>query len=365
MPKLIDIIREDGGLRCMPTLRRTLDEDTSFDTDDNKNKNNDGPLTVPFEDPKIEYKTITVGDVLPAGNNPIFKYFLDGSRRTYHVMDVWLNNKTFPIIGAQIGVAVINKIKSGKYRPVKGFSKNYNLIAIPDKIEDADRDIISDAIKNKFKKFKFDIIKYNTKKEKDIKLLDLALAKIIGEMHKNEIKTIDEMISNDYLNENELMIVDGSLMFGHQKIEPARFKNVIGVSKTFNLSQSYGKGKKQNDIGTLVKRLNYGERTQVFKSDLNNHIIGIWYLRIRQKSKMNSQIQGIIKIEVFASDIIEQENGINGSRVEIISKALLRERNITCYGKDSRWAQHLYPIFLAESYIKSRYTNSKSFLGAF
>ena len=40
MPKLIDIIREDGGLRCMPTLRRTLDEDTSFDTDDNKNKNN-------------------------------------------------------------------------------------------------------------------------------------------------------------------------------------------------------------------------------------------------------------------------------------------------------------------------------------
>ena len=41
-----------------------------------------------------------------SGNEPLFKYFLDGSRRTYKVDDIAYNKKIYPVIAGQIGVGV-------------------------------------------------------------------------------------------------------------------------------------------------------------------------------------------------------------------------------------------------------------------
>lgn len=38
------------------------------------------------------------------GNLPLFRYFLDGSRRIYIIDDIELGKKIFPIIGGQIGI---------------------------------------------------------------------------------------------------------------------------------------------------------------------------------------------------------------------------------------------------------------------
>jgi hypothetical protein len=35
------------------------------------------------------------------------------------------------------------------------------------------------------------------------------------------------------------------------------------------------------------------------------------------------------------------------------------------YGEDSRWAKHLYPIFLTEEYIKSNYLSDFHFITLF
>ena len=39
-------------------------------------------------------------------NNPLFKYFLDGSRRTYKVDDIAYGKKLYPVVAGQIGVGV-------------------------------------------------------------------------------------------------------------------------------------------------------------------------------------------------------------------------------------------------------------------
>jgi hypothetical protein len=49
----------------------------------------------------------------------------------------------------------------------------------------------------------------------------------------------------------------------------------------------------------------------------------------------------------------------------MISAALLNERNPTCYGADLRFANHLYPVYLTESFIKSRFMSEEMFMRIF
>ena len=71
---------------------------------------------------------------------------------------------------------------------------------------------------------------------------------------------------------------------------------------------------------------------------------------------------GVLKVEkILASsdDIIDSE------LVDLLSAHLINERMPTCYGSDLCWANHLYPIYLTESFVKSRYLSTESFLNLF
>jgi hypothetical protein len=61
----------------------------------------------------------------------------------------------------------------------------------------------------------------------------------------------------------------------------------------------------------------------------------------------------------------EIENGIDSQEVDLITTNIINERNPVCYGKDDRWANHLYPVFLTESFCKSHYIDTNiNFLAA-
>lgn len=49
----------------------------------------------------------------------------------------------------------------------------------------------------------------------------------------------------------------------------------------------------------------------------------------------------------------------------MISANLIREAHPVCYGSDSRWANHLYPVYLTESFCKSHYIDSNIILNLF
>jgi hypothetical protein len=57
--------------------------------------------------------------------------------------------------------------------------------------------------------------------------------------------------------------------------------------------------------------------------------------------------------------------GLDTDDVDMISATLINERCPTCYGSDLRYANHLYPIYLTESYIKSLYLGTDVFLSLF
>jgi hypothetical protein len=58
----------------------------------------------------------------------------------------------------------------------------------------------------------------------------------------------------------------------------------------------------------------------------------------------------------------EQENGLDRDRVDHLS-LILSERNVTPYGSDNRWANHIYPIYLTELYLKSGFRSDVYFKG--
>ena len=72
----------------------------------------------------------------------------------------------------------------------------------------------------------------------------------------------------------------------------------------------------------------------------------------------------MIKVEKILMDE-EHGIGIDSDEIDLLSATLINERTPTCYGTDKRWANHLYPVFLTESFVKSKYMSTEMFLHLF
>ena len=94
-------------------------------------------------------------------------------------------------------------------------------------------------------------------------------------------------------------------------------------------------------------------------------MFAVWYVRIRDNSRTRTAFDGVLKIEKMLVTQEETEKGIDSDLVDMLSALIINERNPVCYGSDLRWANHIYPVFLTESYVKSKYLSAESFLHIF
>lgn len=364
MDRIIDIINDtigQDGIECLPCERINLDyERYSEYRDSSEHKASDL-----FEHPNPEVRKIILSGIqhdIPS----IFKYFLDGSRRTYKIADLKVEGRYLPLVAGQIGVAVLYRNEDKYFEPIKKYCNVEDVIAFPDEImNDGDRSRISETISSKSNK-RINILIYTVKEYRDP--VDLAVAKIMASMHDNELRCVHLLSEDGLLQSNSILIKDGPLRYRNIKgreFDITQFRNVIGVSKIFRPSFTIGTGKNKMDVGVLTSSLAIAERTPVFKTVEEDRYIGMWYLRIRPREKMMNPLQGIIKIECYAVNKEEEEIGLDSDRVNTISEFLLRERNVTPYGADIRWATHLYPIYMAETFVKNCMLSDTCFKGYF
>jgi hypothetical protein len=115
-------------------------------------------------------------------------------------------------------------------------------------------------------------------------------------------------------------------------------------------------------IGALLTKLEFGERTPVLHSTdkSNRYEYGVWFVRIRKAHKGNP-LEGIIKVEKMALKEDKERDGFETNLIDNISVSLISERNPTCHGKDERWANHLYPIYLTEKMVKTSFMSDLHF----
>ena len=320
--------------------------------------------------------------IQPAANGSLFKYFLDGSRRTYKVDDIVYEQGIYPFIAGQIGVGCCRRNDPNDFKSF--VLEQHPVIAIPDvgNIDGNDNELFCNNLLSKLNEdsllkkrgLSFSaILPYSTSIRDNEKYEHKGIAKIQDKMIELEKKVVHSLVKEGKLEEKSFLLKDGSLEYQRLKDDDPmdwprikrHYQFVVGVSKAFNPEALR---KHAKDISKVITDLKLFCRTPVYMYEverISGVKFGVWYLRIRDKKFTIGPYDGIVKVEKVMVTEKEEEQGIDSDEIDLISANIINERNPVCYGQDSRWAKHLYPIFLTESHIKSKYLSDVHFKNLF
>lgn len=402
MGRILEYINShnESGFKCYSTQKMSLDDITT-DTISSENSDTD---TVPMdtkgtfaEDDCRQVNTIKISQNLINTTPPYFKYFLDGSRRTYKVDDIAIGNKIFPIVAGQMVVGCC-------YRPDRDTFKKADLdgnnairkkiiISLPKQFHTKGK--YEDFARLYCEKINKDVLNSNNfASSRGVKLGKIlfyktdgptvadetdknryknsAIAQIQNEMTDEEQLLVNDLCMANKLSADSWLIKDGSLQYNPRfsNIDQAQWNNmranyeyVVGVSKSFDpdLLKNH-EGKKLSQIIASLKPF---ERTKAYKyisQHSNGMTFAVWYLRLRNSNFRETHFSDIVKCEML---LLNPHTPISTSTIDAISANLIREAYPVCFGADTRWANHLYPIYLTETFCKSNYIDNNIFLSLF
>lgn len=388
MPKIMEIIEKETKGKSYHTYKYSYDSIgiPSIDYDDDPKrvmKWKDSAETVQHK------KSINIKPLADQilNEEPLIKYFLDGSRHVFKVDDIAYNKHIYPVVAGQIGIGCC---KRENKRMSKELFYRELVIALP-KNANADGHDDSAYFASKVKKvndskelkklgIEFSaILPYSTSKAftPEVKLENIAIAEIQDYMIESEKRMVAEIVKNKKLGHNSYLLKDGSLEYkimknGHEDLRSLQkirhnYRWVIGVSKSFNPESCLDHTGKPN--ANYIADLPVFHRTPVARYEnrefLGDVQFGVWYVRLRDKKYTQTPFDGVVKIEKIMMDEEIQNGGIDSDVIDMITANIINERNPTCYGVDRRWANHLYPVYLTESFVKSKYISAEMFLHLF
>lgn len=389
MPKIMEIIEKETKGKSYHTYKYSYDSIgiPAIDYDDASDKimkwKDSGETSVHKK--SVNLKPLA-DQLISIGEQPLLKYFLDGSRHVCKVDDIAYNKQVFPVVAGQIGVGCCKRVN--KKMNVERFYREL-VMALPDK---ANPDGWDDNAYFASKVAKLNespelrrlgltfsaILPYSTSKagSPDVKLENLAIAKIQDYMIEAEKRMVAELVKDKLLGQDAFLLKDGSLEYkimntGREDLRTLQkikhnYNWVIGVSKSFNPESCLDHTGKPNS--NYIADLPVYHRTPVARYEnpdvLGDVQFGVWYIRLRDKKRTLTPFDGVVKVEKIMMDE-ELLHGIDSDTIDLISANIINERNPTCYGADRRWANHLYPVYLTESYVKSKYISTEMFLHLF
>ena len=316
-------------------------------------------------------------DLLPqsrqlSSGESILTYFLDGSIRVFRAGEISYDRKIYPVAAGQISAGVCKR--AGR-RLVPGISRRETVIAVPD-IANANRNVpgFFPGIARKLSQSPemirrgleiSAILTYKAAKD-SASYDDKATAAIQDRMIQNEQEITDSIVKK--LGYRNYLIKDGSLEY-RQKSQPhANYRWVVGLSKTFSPESCvnrYGKIDPEY-IAALPPYHRTHAVTYRNPAIFGDTEFAVWYIRLREGRNSASVFSGIIKAEKILITPSERNNHkIDSAEIDTLSAYILNERSPVCYGNDSRWMSHIYPVYLTEKYIQSKYISAESFLHLF
>lgn len=393
MGKILDFIDTNGNGRysCYKTKKFSLDDrdPETLDYDDKPAMEiTSGKIA---ETNLSRISTVSLSDKInKLAPSPLFSYFLDGSRHIYKVDDIAIGNGIYPLLAGQIIVGCCERKSREEFKRCRLSRKL--VISLPvnfnydnDKEDDFCRSYCEN-INNEISQINFvktydikidNLLLYKTDGSKDIQdkngFKNSGTAKIQTEMTNEEQLMVKDLCNNNLLNNEHYLIKDGSLEYkpgpGFSKLSSneraqirSNYKHVVGVSKMFNpdLLKDF-KGRK---LSKTIANLQPFSRTKVYRYHAldNETDFAIWYVRLRKSDFRETHFSDVVKCEMI---IEEAGSSIDSDLVDVISANIIREAYPVCYGNDSRWANHLYPVYLTETFCKSNYISQELFLNLF
>lgn len=389
MGRIIDFIQKEGQGKylCYKTRKTSLATESS-DTlayDDKPSVQIFGSQIA--ESNKARVHTVDIPKkLIQTCTTPIFSFFLDGSRHTYKIDDIAIGKRIFPFLAGQIIVGCCERKDRDTFKKVAVHHKLVLSLPVDFNVDDDDNYcyLFLEKINSQIAQLPFiassgiyfnDILLYETDAlSKDERgkdgLQNRGIARIQTVMTDDEQILVSDLCKQNRLDDEHWLIKDGSLEYTPsarlRDDEWLKMRNnyqyVVGVSKQFNpdLILDFEKNKLSKTIASLKPF----QRTKVYRYAVDQCQVefAIWYLRLRNSEFRETHFSDVVKCEM----IIPTEGGvIDSDTIDVISANLIREAYPVCYGCDSRWANHLYPIFLTEKYCKSNYIDSNIILNLF
>ena len=310
------------------------------------------------------------GPILPRTERNFFKFFLDGSIRTYYLGEQLENGRSYPLIATEVASAAISRSDDGK-PSVAGFMRKIALLVppsppmLPETVHELMQ--LREQMASATSRFKLDVVKLEREEhKKGVDLRTSLLGKARAVMHDVEHSLAHQIRRR----EGEWLVLDGAI----RKHEFLGLKETIGLAKSFSRNPIFRtRDRGIIDVVALVSELREGQRTAVFKhvpemdsesreSDRAKREVAFWYMRLRSGKGLEGPLQGVVKIDYhLEKDLLDPQDV---DLVNTISRALAAEKYVSPY-PTPRWHAHIYPIFTAENYIKASLLSPLVFRGYF
>lgn len=284
----------------------------------------------------------------------VFRYFVDGSVKTYFLGTAVVHDQSTPIMLGQAGAAGVQREDDGR---VHIYRTRREIIIL------ADRSVLTDSVWSKLEAMgpgnglvPLCVLNTNDSDQYSDGGVDgehterrsRAAHRANWRMRELEKETLRELLT-EHDRVGAWIVVDGGL--GKEFKEKAFERGFVGVVKNFGKDQMFelaSRGKTTRfNLYELLAKLDVNQRTAVFARD-NGHV-AFWYLRIREQRHLDYPLMGVLKVEIPNP----RNEMVKSDLIDYLSRALLAERSVAPHGRDTRWHAHLYPIFLAEQVIKT------------
>lgn len=119
MGKILDFIQQHsaGKYFCYGSKKVSLDDNINDVLSFDDKTVSEAKKSVFAETDPIRIHTVNISPSFIQGCTPIFRFFLDGSRRTYKVDDIAIGKKIFPIVAGQIIVGCCERKDRETFKP--------------------------------------------------------------------------------------------------------------------------------------------------------------------------------------------------------------------------------------------------------
>lgn len=283
----------------------------------------------------------------------VYRYFLDGSARTYFIGTAVEGNRQTPVHVAQIGAVAVQREDGGQVHVARS---TYKIVLLMDRDAVSFGGRVEETVRRAGVRFEFVDLKqddpYTTGtavKEPRSK----AAHKANWRMRMLEWDIARELSRAD----DHWLVLDGGL--GNEFREWRDGRQFIGAAKSFSREPQFSvrgeRGKRQNlNLYQLLAALPEAHRTAAFS--VLSGTVAAWYVRIRPQREMDYPLMGVVKLELPNPS----REPVPSELVDELSRAIVGERSETPHGRDIRWHAHLYGIFLAEQAVKNGFLSTEA-----
>ncbi|MEM2592058.1 MAG: hypothetical protein QXI60_05675 [Thermofilaceae archaeon] len=291
--------------------------------------------------------------VPPVGRSErhLFRYFLDGSFRSYFLGTIMEHERESPVHYAQIGACALWREDDGSVRR-EILRVEHILLAGKQRLSET----VWEKLRNLASTASIQLLDLTEKDVVSAVLSDFDLRNKAGGKVRFATRNLEAQIIGQllpWLSDDCWLIVDGSLFFDpilRQLSTGEEIKPVIGVSKNFRKDPQFvfGRGPRaeRHSIYKLLADLKAEHRTAAFSAQGGKVVF--WYVRLREQLHLDYPLMGVVKVELANPS----QEPVDSELIDMLSRSLVAERSVTPHGQDRRWHAHLYPIFLAERAVR-------------